>query len=212
MKKLLTLICIILVTANANAIDDKIVKSKISKVTVFSQGAQVYRHASYSVSKGVTQVIIEGISPRIDANSLQVLANGKVIILDSNYSLYYPEPEKVKLEGLPLKIRRNIGLVEDSILGMDYEILTYQDEIDVLVATKNILANNGAIRGQGKVNDSIQLLQHAIDYYTVKMMEINKKLQVLNRKKYRGVKKRTGMKRRLVDLKNYQNNADLDLI
>lgn len=209
MKKIIALICIVLVTANTNAIDDKIVKSTISKVTVFSQGAQVYRSASYSVNKGVTQIVIEGVSPKIDANSLQVNATGKVIILDSKYSLFYPEPAKVELGGLPFKIRRNIGLLEDSIQGMDYEILTYQDEIDVLVATKNILANNGAIRGQGKVNDSIQLLQQAIDYYTVKMMEINKKLQVLSRKKNKGVSKRSGMKTRLIDLRNYQNNADL---
>ena len=47
-----------------------------------------------------------------------------------------------------------------------------QDEIDVLNATKSILSNNGAIRGQGKVNDSIQLLKQAVDYYAVKMNEI----------------------------------------
>jgi uncharacterized protein (TIGR02231 family) len=209
MKKLIALICIVLVTASANATDDKIVKSTISKVTVFSQGAQVYRSANYNVSQGVTQIIIEGVSPKIDANSLQVNASGNVIILDSKYSLFYPEPAKVELGGLPLKIRKSIGYLEDSIQKMDYEILTYQDEIDVLVATKNILANNGAIRGQGKVNDSIQLLQQAIDYYTFKMMEINNKLQVLNLKKYKGVTKRSGMKTRLLDLRNYQNNADL---
>jgi uncharacterized protein (TIGR02231 family) len=209
MKKLIALICIVLVTASANATDDKIVKSTISKVTVFSQGAQVYRSANYNVSQGVTQIIIEGVSPKIDANSLQVNASGNVIILDSKYSLFYPEPAKVELSGLPLKIRKSIGYLEDSIQKMDYEILTYQDEIDVLVATKNILANNGAIRGQGKVNDSIQLLQQAIDYYTFKMMEINNKLQVLNLKKYKGVTKRSGMKTRLLDLRNYQNNADL---
>jgi uncharacterized protein (TIGR02231 family) len=209
MKKLLGLICVLLLATNADASDEKIVKSKISKVTVYSQGAQIYRRASYNVGKGVTEVVIEGVSPRIDANSLQVKATGNVIILDSKYSLFYPQPEPVQLEGLPLKIRKKISLLEDSITNINYEIQTYQDEIDVLVATKNILKNNGAIRGQGKVNDSIQLLQTAIEYYTVKMMEINKKLQSLNRKKDTKVTKRTGMNQRLVDLRNYQNNANL---
>ncbi len=183
MKKVFALICIVMLSANTNASDEKIVKSKISKVTVYSQGAQVFRKSTYSVNKGVTQVVIEGVSPRIDANSLQIKASGKVIILDSKYSLFYPEPSKTPIEGLPLKIRKGIISLEDSISNVNYEILTYQDEIDVLTATKNILANNGAIRGQGKVNDSIQLLKEAINYYTVKMMEINKKLQVLNRNK-----------------------------
>ena len=50
-------------------------------------------------------------------------------------------------------------------------IIPLQDDIDVLTATKNILANNGAIRGQGKVNDSIALLKEAIDYYSLKFVE-----------------------------------------
>lgn len=209
MKKILALICIALVTFNSHASDEKIVKSNIQKVTVYSQGAQIFRRANYNVSKGVTEVVIEGVSPRIDAKSLQVKATGNVIILDSKYSLHYPEPSETKLEGLPLKIRRKILLVEDSLQNINYEIQTYQDEIDVLVATKQILTNNGAIRGQGKVNDSIQLLKEAINYYTVKMMEINKRLQSLNKKKNDKVSKRSGMNARLSDLRNYQNNANL---
>jgi len=209
MKKVLALIGIVLLSANAHAEDEKIVKSSISKVTVYSQGAQIFRKSSYSVGKGVTKVVIEGVSPRIDANSLQVKATGNVIILDSKYSLFYPQPSANKIEGLPLKIRKGIASLEDSIKNVNYSIQTYQDDIDVLVATKNILSNNGAIRGQGKVNDSIQLLKEAINYYTDKMMEINKKLQTLNRKKNNENEKRSAMKNRLTTLRNYQNNANL---
>src|SRR5690606_25786979 len=110
-----------------------------SKVTVYSQGAQIYRSAAYSISKGVTEVIIEGVSPYIDANSLQINATGSVIILDSKYSTFYPSPNTIPLEGLPLKIRNSIVLLEDSLKNINYEIQEFQDEIDVLVATKNIL-------------------------------------------------------------------------
>lgn len=201
------LFTLILFISNAN--DEKIVKSKMTTVTVYSQGAQVFRTASYSINKGVTEVIIEGISPRIDAKSLQVKATGNAIILDSKYSLYYPNPEETPLEGLPLKIRKNIDILNDSIAEINYTIQSIQDEIDVMNATKNILANNGAIRGQGKVNDSIQLLKEAVDYYSVKMMEINKKLLTLNRKKNETSKERDGMYSRLQDLQNYQNNNNL---
>lgn len=208
MKKLLTLIGIILLTANSHANDEKIVKSNITNVTVYSQGAQIFRTSSYSVAKGVTQVIIEGVSPQIDANSLQVRATGNVIILDSKYSLFYPQPSGLATDAIPLKIRRNISALEDSILNINYDIATIQDEIDVLTATKNILSNNGAIRGQGKVNDSIQLLKEAINYYTIKMMEINKKLQSLNRDKNTKVKKRNGMQGRLTDFQNFASNSN----
>lgn len=194
----------------SKANEEKIVKSKMTSVTVYSQGAQIFQNASYSINKGISYVIIEGISPMIDANSLQVKATGATIILDSKYSLYYPKPEDIPLEGLPLKVRRSIDLLNDSILEINYLIQGIQDEIDVMNATKNILSNNGAIRGQGKVNDSIQLLKEAVDYYMVKMMEINKKLLTLNRKKAETAKDRDGMYRRLQDLQNYQNNNNLN--
>jgi uncharacterized protein (TIGR02231 family) len=209
MKKILGLACIMLIAFGAAAVDEKIVNSSLSQVTVYSQGAQIYRTASYSVSKGVTEVIIDGVSSQIDANSLQVKATGNVIILDSKYNLFYPKPESPKLDGLPLKIRQDIMALEDSIFVVNYELQTYQDEIDVLMAAKSILANNGAIRGQGKVNDSIALLKEAIDYYTIKMMEVNKKIQVLNRYKTKKSKVREGMNARLIDLQNYQNSANL---
>ncbi|XOV67476.1 MAG: DUF4139 domain-containing protein [Fluviicola sp.] len=209
MKKIVSLICLLLIAASTYANDEEVVPSKISKVTVYSQGAQVYRSASYVINKGVTEVIIEGISPRIDPKSLQVKATGSSIILDTKYNVYYPQPETTPLTGLPLQIRQKITRLEDSLLNVNYEIQTYQDEIDVLVATKNILQNNGAMRGQGKVNDSIPLLKTAIEYYTEKMMAINKELQGLYRKKDRLNKTKSGMTERLKDLRNYQASADL---
>ena len=196
-----------IITSSSFGGDEKIVPSKISKVTVYSQGAQIYRKANYSIGKGVTEVVIDGVSDNIDGNSLQVNATGNSIILDTKYSLFYPENKAITSTGLPLKIRRKIGLLEDSIAITNYTLRELQDEIDVYTATKSILANNGAIRGQGKVNDSIGLLKHAIEYYTVKMMEVNKKLNKLNQKKTKSQKKQRGMNQRLTDLKNFQTNG-----
>ena len=169
------------------------IKGSITEVTVYAQGAQIHNKGSFTVKPGITELIIEGVSPYIDAKSLQVKATGSVVLLDSKYRLYYPKPEPVTLDGLPLKVKKDIMLLEDSIKNMNYDIQEIQDEIDVLNSTKSILSNNGAIRGQGKVNDSINLLKQAIDYYSVKMMEINKKLQVLNRRKSEKLTKRAGM-------------------
>lgn len=183
------------------------VKSTITDVTVYTQGAQVFRRASYNVKPGVTEIIIDGICPTIDPKSLQVKATGNLVILDSKYSLFYPEPETVKMEGLPLKIRKDIQLLEDSLRGLGYELQEIQDEIDVLNATKTILSNNGAIRGQGKVNDSIQLLKQAVDYYATKMNEINKQLLRLNRKKAEKNELQNNMQTRLANLRNYQSTS-----
>ena len=206
MKKISSIAVIMLIMFQVRANDKEIIKSTISEVTVYAQGAQLFQKASYSVKPGITEVIIEGISPFIDANSLQVKATGSVVIIDSKYSLFYPKPEEISLEGLPLKIRKDIFLLEDSLKYLGYDIQDIQDEIDVMNASKNILANNGAIRGQGKVNDSINLLKQALDYYTLKMTEINKKLQVLNRKKADKLEKKRGMDERLLKLRQHQSS------
>ena len=206
MKSIIILFSVLCFANSAKANDEKIVKSKISKVTVYSQGAQIYRKASYSVTKGVTEVVIDGVSNNIDNNSLQVNATGNVIILDTKYAIHYPEVKTPKLEGLSLQTRKRILALEDSIYSVNYEVQTLQDEINVYLATKKILANNGAIKGQGKVNDSIGLLKDAIQYYTKKMMEVNKQLQKLNHDKRSENIKMQAMKERLNLLKNAEAN------
>lgn len=210
MKRIFFVTIAVFSTFLSFATEKEIIKASISEVTVFAQGAQIHTKANYTIKPGITELIIEGVSPFIDAKSLQVKGTGNMILMDSKYHLYYPKPEPLSLEGLPLKIRKDIQILEDSIKTISYEIQEIQDEIDVLNATKSILANNGAIRGQGKVNDSINLLKQAIDYYAVKMTEINKKLQALNKRKHDKAEKKRGMDERLADLRDYQNNNDLN--
>ena len=192
----------------AGATEKEIVKSTLTEVTVYSQGAQLHHKANFNVKVGVTEIIIEGISPYIDPRSIQVKASGNVVILDSKFSTYYPQPTTVSVDGIPLKIKKDIKLLEDSLKTMAFEIQEIQDEIDVLNATKNILSNNGVIRGQGKVNDSLNLLKQAVDYYSLKMVELNKKLLALNKKKQERMEKKRGMDERLQDYRNYENNGN----
>lgn len=208
MKRFLLFCGMLICFGNTFAGDKEIIKSELSEVTVYTSGAQIYRKSTFNAKPGITEFIIEGISPNIDPKSLQVKATGAVVIIDSKYSTYYPEPVKVKLEGLPLKIRNDIRLLNDSIENVQFLLKEIQDEIDVLNTSKAILSNNGAIKGQGKVNDSIQLLKQAMDYYQIKMNEINKKIQVLNRRKMDQTEKLNGMTARLSDLENYQSSNE----
>lgn len=205
--KNITFLFSIFIAFGALSNNDKIIPSKISKVTVYSQGAQIYRTASYQAYKGLTTIIIDGISPQIDPKSLQVQITGSTVLLDAKYHVFYPLQNKNKLEGISLKTQRSINALLDSISEMNYQLYAVQDDIDLANATKSILKNNGAIKGQGKVNDSIQLLMEAMKYYEFKMSEINKKLQKLNRNKNTLERELSGMNIRLNDLKNFQSNS-----
>lgn len=210
MKNLLFVLSFFGITAFA-ADKGTVIKSSISKVTVYQQGAQIQEKAAYTVSKGISTLIIEGISPSIDPNSIQINASGSVVLLETKYSIYYPVPEPIEngTNEIPVKIQREITLLQDSLFDLEYEMSTIQYQIDVLNSEKRIIENNGTIKGQGKVNDSIPLLKDALLFYHEKMNQINKELLRLGREKVILGKKQTRMQGRLNELYNYNNNNNL---
>lgn len=208
MKHILVTWILVGMIFQTRATEKEIVKSTLTEVTVYSQAAQLYHKANFNVKAGITEIIVEGISPYIDPRSIQVKATGNVIILDSKFSTYYPQPKDVSADGIPLKIKKDIKLLQDSLKTLGFEIQEIQDEIDVLNATKSILLNNGVIRGQGKVNDSLNLLKQAVDYYSIKMIELNKRLLVLTKKKQERLEKKSVMDERLQAYLNYENDIN----
>lgn len=185
------------------------VKGSLTGVTVYMQGAQLQHKANYTIKAGVSEVIVEGISPQISPSTIQVKATGAVVILDSKYEFYYPQPSiNVNAGELPPKIKAAIKALEDSVRLVNFELRDINDEIEVLVAARKIIISNGAVKGQGKVNDSIQLLKSTVDYYTTKVSELNKKISSLDRQKVKKTDLISSLDTRLNDLRNYaeQNN------
>ncbi len=212
MKTISLLLLFVGLTVYASAEEKQTtLKSKITKVTVYQQGAQVKRKASYTVSKGINKIIITGISPKIDPNSIQVTASGKVILLDSKFSSVYPNVTEREVNEAPPKIKKQIEVLKDSIFELSYVVLDVQNKIDVLKSEKNILNNNGTIKGVGKVNDSIPLLKDAMTYYHSKMNHINAELLKLNRQKMLLERKGKRMNERLNNLYNYTSNHQIDI-
>ena len=206
MKKSFILTCLLFASTWLRATEKETIKATLTEVTVYAQGAQMHHKANYSVNAGVTEIIIEGISAFIDAKSIQVKGTGDLVLLDTKFSFYYPQPTNALNQGASLKIKRDIQLLEDSLRVMDFDIRDIQDEINVLNASKSIIASNGMVRSIGKVNDSINLLKQTIEYYTLKMNELNKKIIVLEKKRQEKAFRKIVMETRLTDLKNYQNN------
>lgn len=190
------------------------VKGPLTGVTVYMQGAQLQHKANYTIKAGVSEVIVEGISPQISPSTIQVRATGAVVILDSKYEYYYPQPASNNTSGeIPPKIRAAIKALEDSIRIVNFELRDINDEIEVLVAARKIIISNGAVKGQGKVNDSIQLLKSTVDYYTTKVSELNKKISALDRQKAKKNDVLSALTTKRNDLQNYaeQNNPNPEI-
>lgn len=212
--KMKFLLSIILAATAVQANDKVPVKSTLSAVTVYTQGAQLQHKANYTIKPGVSELLIEGISAQINPSTIQVKATGSVVILDSKYEFYYPQPvSKPDAGELPPKIKASIKNLEDSISALSFDIRDINDEIEVLVAARKIIISNGAVKGQGKVNDSIQLLKSTVDYYTLKVNELNKKISSLERQRTKKNTSLAQLESRLEELRNWanQNNPQPEL-
>ena len=203
----MTLVCSLVLGTFLLANEKELIKSTLNEATVYSQGAQLHHKASYTIKAGITEVSIEGISSYIDPKSLQVKATGNVVIIDSKYTLFYPQPEVKANEGIPAKIVKEMAQLTDSLELLGFDLEEIQDEIAIYKAAQNIISMNGAVRGSGKVNDSINLLKQTVEYYTNKMNEINKKLLALEKKKKDKEKVQQRLQVRYDNLQNYQNQT-----
>ena len=71
----------------------KQVSAKLDSVTVYLKGATLYHSVPVTLKSGSQEVIIDGLSPDIEINSLKVSANG-VLISATEFSQDYLTPRE----------------------------------------------------------------------------------------------------------------------
>ncbi len=168
-RKLLLAIAILFIAVASKA-DDQKIESKVQKVVVFLNGAQVTRTAMVNVNAGTSTLIFGNISPGIDVQSIQVHANGEFTILSVKHEMnYLNEQAKLKhvdeLKAQQKAIRDKINL-ESSYLSI------YEEEA-------NMLKKNQVITGENTSLDIVKLKQ-ALDFQTEQLTGIRKKEQAVN--------------------------------
>lgn len=205
MKKTITFIftCVLTFFIQAN---EKVLPSKINSVTVYPSNAQIERMADYQIGKGEQKLIIDNVSPYLDPNTLQVKLSGKALVLDAQFKTVYPQPNANNNE-LPDKIKKSIFLIEDSIDAVSLKINQLNMELEIWTTQKQMLLNNGTMKGQGKVNDSIPLLKDALKFYSEKMTEIKKAEFEINQKIKKKNEELSGMNKRKSEYQNYHNKT-----
>lgn len=182
--------------------------SKIQKVTVFLSGAQIVREGTFLIQQGVSEVTFSGVSPYTDANSLQARGVGDFTIMDVKFDVEYPQPEVNNFDPnkIPADVLKKMKLLGDSIETVTYSLEEIRTKKEVRTLERQMLLNNGTVKGIGKVNDSIQLLKSAMDYFHFKMTEINMDLFAIKKKEDGLTKVYNGMYSRMTALQNWSAN------
>ena len=149
---------------------DITVKTQASEVTVFINGAQVTRTATVSLPAGKSLVRFTNLSPYIDEKSVQIKADGNVMILSVNSQLNYNDT--VKLNNELKEYLTQIEAITDKITLERTNLSIVQEKLSFLQTNKNI----GGTAGVNTAN-----LQSTANYYGTQIGEL--KLKELNTQK-----------------------------
>ena len=190
-QKLFAISLLILTTNVLFGANETKVNSKIKNVTVFLNGAQVFRKANFNIKKGVTDIVFDSISSNINPNSIQVKGKGKYIILDTKYKYYRPNAP-ITPPIIPTHILPQMQDIKDSLDFVAFDLEEVKFKRDVLKLEKQFLVSNKSMK-----SDSLALLKDAMRFLREKYNNINTTLIKIKKQEYHLNKTKIALQKRL---------------
>lgn len=170
---LLQLTCLFLITSSLFSQNKtKKVTSKIEKVIVFSEGAQVTRKAKVSFESGKTELVFQGISPKIDKQSLQVKGIGSFTILSVIHQNNFLNTQQH---------REEISSLEADKRNWELKKTTETNVLSILQNEENILAKNQVVGGTNSGLKTIDL-KEAVDFHRQRLIDLVKQKTEVSQK------------------------------
>jgi hypothetical protein len=143
----------------------KNIESKIEKITVFLEGAQVQRSAKTSLTPGKLELVFTNISPSIDKQSIQVKADGNIMVLSVIHQQNFLKEQQKQEEIKDIETQRETQIEK---IALQRNILNvYKQEETMLVKNQQI---GGANNGLKAVD-----LKEAADFQRSRLTEVYQK-------------------------------------
>lgn len=150
--------------------DNQPITSKIEKVTVFMEGAQVERVAQQNLRLGKYNIVFNDISPKIDKQSIQLKAEGKLTVLSVTYHVNYLKEQAVQEEIKQLETQKEQW--QEKITAERNMRNVYSQEEQVLQQNQNI---------KGSATLKAAEIKEAADFQRQRLSEIYQKIQDVDR-------------------------------
>ena len=183
--------------------DGTAVKSKITKATLFLEGAQVFRSTIVDLKKGNNKFIFRDLSDEIIVKSIQATGTDSYIILDVAHSINYPLPESYKTPGLSPQVLKEMKILNDSLLLLNLITEQNNEKLLHLQGEKNMVINNNLML-QGDINDTLPILKEALVFYRMKLDEIDGEIFKHKIRQNSLAQSTKRLNTRLSELKNYE--------
>jgi uncharacterized protein (TIGR02231 family) len=173
----ISFVLLLCVAQLATAQSIRTVDSKVVKVTVFPQSAQVLRTAHTTVPAGRSEITFSGLSAFIDQSSIQVEGEGGFTIISVS-----PQPNKLREQ----KKRKEIEDIERSKEAFQKQMIQQQAMVEVYTKEEKMLEANYRVGGENtglKAADLAAALDlhrsrlRELKYYEIDYNEKIKKIQ-----------------------------------
>jgi uncharacterized protein (TIGR02231 family) len=144
----------------------QIAESKIEKVTVFLQGAQVERTSQQSLKAGKYNIVFGDISPKVDKQSIQLKAEGKLTILSVTHQVNFLKEQQVQEEIKDLETLKE---------QWTDKVAMEKNMKNVYLQEEQMILKNQSIKGDATLKAAE--LKEAADFQRQRLTEIYQKLQ-----------------------------------
>lgn len=155
------------------ALAQKKIDSKIERVTVFLNGAQVIRTANTTLPTGKSDIILRGLTPNLEAQSVIVKGDGDFTILSVKHQLNFLEVQKRKDTIVQLERLRDELAEKAEKISISLNVLTQEEEI--------LHRNRVQILGVGNTSFKTEDLKSLHEYQRTELAQILTKKSELNK-------------------------------
>ncbi|MFY7733830.1 MAG: DUF4139 domain-containing protein [Bacteroidia bacterium] len=189
----------LLLTTLLNAQNNKPIKAKLQKATVYLQGAHLYYSETVNLSQGINDLVFENISSSINVASLQANCKEGTVMEVRNFEKYKERKPATN------KYAREIERIQDSLEDYKFYDIELDNKLKVINVEKNLLTNNKLMRGE-LFNDSLVLLRESMIFLKAKLNEYYEQELKITRNKANNAKVVNKLQERYNLLINLQQN------
>jgi hypothetical protein len=173
-------------TATAQEFKEKSLKTSITDVTVFLSGAQVSESGKTTLAPGYTELVITGLSPYLNTNSLQVKGLGNFTVLSVN-------PRKNYLA--KTKQDEKIDSLQNVLEKLNDKMTADRSRLEVLSEKQSVLNQNKDM--SRNANISLAQLKSAIEFFDDELTKIKTEEVALRKKAVADQKHKTDVENQL---------------
>lgn len=171
-KTIITFILLSAVTLYASADTEKEIKAGLKHVTVYPDRAQLTHESNVEIPAGKSILKLGGLSPYIDAQSIQVRGFGDFMILSVNHQNNYLQ----NLDEVP-----EIKTIRNQIEELQLKVEDEKAAISVLNEKKAFLEANRSILVSKQNAATTEQLKSMMDLYTTSMDQVTVSVLKKNR-------------------------------